>query len=168
MQSGEDVMTDRYTVISADGHAGPPASVYRDYLDPGFRDRFDDHQRAAEEPRASFPSEYLDRNCYFGASTPGQDDIDRRHLIGVGNIMWGNDLPHPEGTYPHTRYWIRERFRDVATDETRQMLGSTAAAVYGLDLDALAPLADKIGPTVADVHGEAPPADLPAPATATV
>ncbi len=25
--------TDRYLLISADGHAGPPAAVYRDYLD---------------------------------------------------------------------------------------------------------------------------------------
>ena len=30
---------DRYVVISADGHAGPPSSVYRDYLDPEFRER---------------------------------------------------------------------------------------------------------------------------------
>ena len=30
---------DSYLVISADGHAGPPASVYRDYLDPEFRER---------------------------------------------------------------------------------------------------------------------------------
>ena len=44
---------DRYVVISADGHAGPPASVYRDYLDPGFRDRFDEHQRMMTELRAA-------------------------------------------------------------------------------------------------------------------
>ena len=62
------------------------------------------------------PSEYLDRNCFFGASTPGIDDVERRHQIGIGNIMWGNDLPHPEGTFPYTRYWIRERFRDVPDD----------------------------------------------------
>ena len=43
----------RYAVISADGHAGPPAEVYRDYLDPGFRERFDEHQRAMEELRAA-------------------------------------------------------------------------------------------------------------------
>ena len=85
------------------------------------------------------PSDYLDRNCFFGASTPGVDDIERRHLIGVGNIMWGNDLPHPEGTFPYTRYWIRERFHDVPEDETRRILGLTAAEVYGVDLDALAP-----------------------------
>ena len=33
-----------YLVISADGHAGPPADVYRDYLDPDFRAAFDAHQ----------------------------------------------------------------------------------------------------------------------------
>ncbi len=59
------------------------------------------------------PSDYLNRNCFFGASTPGEDDIDRRYLIGIDNLMWGNDLPHPEGTFPYTRYWIRERFKGV-------------------------------------------------------
>ena len=83
------------------------------------------------------PSEYLDRNCFFGVSTPGVDDIERRHLIGVGNMMWGNDLPHPEGTFPYTRYWIRERFHDVSEEETRRILGLTAAEVYGLDVDEL-------------------------------
>ena len=42
---------DRYVVISADGHAGPPSSVYRDYLDPEFRERFDEHQRMMVELR---------------------------------------------------------------------------------------------------------------------
>ncbi len=46
------------------------------------------------------PRFYLDRNCFFGASTPGVDDIERRHEIGVGNIMWGNDMPHPGGNLP--------------------------------------------------------------------
>jgi hypothetical protein len=41
------------------------------------------------------PSDYVDRNCFLAASTPGGDDIDRRHDIGVGNILWGNDFPHP-------------------------------------------------------------------------
>src|SRR4249919_1917904 len=35
---------DRYLLISADGHAGPPAELYRHYLDPGYHQRFDDHQ----------------------------------------------------------------------------------------------------------------------------
>lgn len=107
------------------------------------------------------PSEYLDRNCFFGVSTPGVDDIERRDLIGVGNMMWGNDLPHPEGTYPYTRYWIRERFHDVSEADTRRILGETAAEVYGLDRDALRRIADEIGPTVDEVQGATPVGPVP-------
>jgi predicted TIM-barrel fold metal-dependent hydrolase len=116
---------------------------------------------AFRETLSMKPSDYLNRNCFFGASTPGVDDIERRHAIGLGNIMWGNDLPHPEGTFPYTRYWIRERFRDVPQDEVRVMLGETAAQVYSLDVDALQPLVDRIGPTVDEVHGNAPVGPVP-------
>ena len=119
---------------------------------------------AFRQTLAMKPSEYLDRNCFFGVSTPGVDDIERRHLIGVGNMMWGNDLPHPEGTYPYTRYWIRERFHDVAEEETRRILGLTAAEVYGLDVDELRTRADKIGPTVDEVHGDTEVSPAPADA----
>jgi predicted TIM-barrel fold metal-dependent hydrolase len=99
------------------------------------------------------PSEYVDRNCFFAASSPGADEIERRHEIGVGNLLWGNDLPHPEGTYPHTRDWIARRFRDVPEHETARILGLNAAELYRVDTAALAPLVDRIGPTVAEVHG---------------
>jgi len=108
------------------------------------------------------PSEYLDRNCFFGVSTPGLDDMERRHAVGVDNIMWGNDLPHPEGTFPYTRYWIRERFKDIAEDEARRMLGETAARVYSVDVDALRPLADRIGPTRDEIWGSAAIGKVPA------
>lgn len=99
------------------------------------------------------PSEYVDQSCFFAASTPGVEEIDRRHDIGVGNLLWGNDLPHPEGTYPHTRKWIAERFRDVSDDECRQILGTNAAELYKVDVDAVSDLVDRIGPSPADVHG---------------
>ncbi len=85
-------------------------------------------------------------------------DIAARHDIGVGNLMWGNDLPHPEGTWPHTRWWVNERFRDVPEVEARAILGETALDVYGLDRAALEQLADEIGPTDDDVHGPPTPA----------
>jgi predicted TIM-barrel fold metal-dependent hydrolase len=102
------------------------------------------------------PSDYVDRNCFFAASTPGVDEIERRHQIGVGNLMWGNDLPHPEGTYPHTRHWITERFRNVPEDEARRILGLNAAAVYAVDQSALAETVGRIGPAVGDVHDRQP------------
>jgi hypothetical protein len=109
------------------------------------------------------PSGYVDRNCWFAASTPGVDEIDRRHQIGVGNLLWGNDLPHPEGTYPHTRRWIAERFRDVPVDETARILGTNAASVYGVDVGALSDVVDRIGVTTDEVHGDAL-AGVPLPA----
>jgi predicted TIM-barrel fold metal-dependent hydrolase len=36
---------DRYVLISADCHAGAPTAAYREYLDPQFRDDFDDYLR---------------------------------------------------------------------------------------------------------------------------
>jgi predicted TIM-barrel fold metal-dependent hydrolase len=98
------------------------------------------------------PSEYLDRNIALAASTPGVDEIERRHEIGVGNLLWGNDLPHPEGTYPHTRRWINERFAAVPDGEARRILSDNAIEFYGLDRGPLTVIADRIGPTPDEVH----------------
>ena len=105
------------------------------------------------------PSEYFDRNCFMGASTMKRREIALRYEIGVGNLMWGNDFPHPEGTWPHTTDWLRSAFSDVPEDETRQMLGTTAAVVYNFDVGALQPLVDRIGPTPADLGQVAGAAD---------
>jgi hypothetical protein len=76
--------------------------------------------------------------------------------------LWGNDLPHPEGTYPHTRHWVRERFRDVPEDEARRMLGENAAELYSVDTAELATIVERIGPTPDEVHGDALVAPAPA------
>jgi predicted TIM-barrel fold metal-dependent hydrolase len=97
------------------------------------------------------PSEYFDRNCAIGASNTRRRELARRYEIGVGNLMWGNDFPHPEGTWPHTREWLRDAFGDIPVDETAAILGANAADFYGFDVDALRPLAERIGPTPADL-----------------
>jgi predicted TIM-barrel fold metal-dependent hydrolase len=108
------------------------------------------------------PSEYFDRNCYLAASTPGVEDIDRRHQIGVGNFLWGNDFPHPEGTFPYTRELVRQRFKDVPHAEAERILGLNAAELYSIDVDALQPLVDRIGPRVDEIHGDTPLQEIPA------
>ena len=52
--------------------------------------------------------------------------------------MWGNDFPHPEGTWPYTREFLKDRFWDIPIDETEQILGLNQADFYGFDLDELA------------------------------
>ena len=107
------------------------------------------------------PSEYIDRNCFFAASTPGVEDIGRRHAVGIGNLLWGNDFPHPEGTFPYTRELVRRRFKDVPHDECRAILGHNAVGLYGIDTAALAPLVERIGPLVEDIHGDTPLQEVP-------
>ena len=107
------------------------------------------------------PSDYLDRNCWLAASTPGVEDINRRHQIGVGNFLWGNDFPHPEGTFPYTRELVRRRFKDVPRDEAARMLGLNAVDLYGIDTAALTPLVERIGPLVDEIHGDTPLQEVP-------
>ena len=97
---------------------------------------------------AKRPTEYWRDNCAVAASFLHRDDCLRRTRIGVDKIMWGSDYPHLEGTAPFSKEAIAMTFADVPTDEVAAMLGGTAAAVYGFDLDALAPLAAEVGPEV--------------------
>ena len=97
------------------------------------------------------PSEYFDRNCFIGASNIIRVEMARRYEIGVGNLCWGNDFPHPEGTWPHTREFLARVFCDIPIDETAAILGGNAAEIYGFDAEALAPLVDRIGPTPEDL-----------------
>ena len=97
------------------------------------------------------PSETWARNCFAGSSFLRPSECALRYEIGVDKIMWGQDYPHTEGTYPYTRESLRNTFEGVPTDEIAAMLGGNAARVYGFDLDALAAVAARVGPTVDEV-----------------
>jgi predicted TIM-barrel fold metal-dependent hydrolase len=96
-------------------------------------------------------TEYFHQNCWMGVSQPRKADADARHLIGADRFMWGSDYPHDEGTYPYTREHLRSRFSDVPEAELREILAGNAARLYDFDLDALAPLAAQVGPTVEEI-----------------
>ena len=98
------------------------------------------------------PSEYFRQNCYIGASfmSNGEAKLGVEHDL-TGNVMWGDDYPHAEGTWPDTREAMRFTFSDVDPKYTRQFLGDTAIDLYGLDRDKLQEIADRIGPTVTDL-----------------
>jgi predicted TIM-barrel fold metal-dependent hydrolase len=106
-------------------------------------------------------SEYFHRNCYLGVSLARPEEMQLRHQIGVEQLMWGADYPHTEGTFPHTRLGLRLLFAGVPEDEIRVMTSLSAAKVYGLDLDFLQPIADRIGPTVEEVATPVLPEELP-------
>ena len=52
---------DRYLVISSDCHTGPPAEVFRDYLDPNYRPQFEDFmdELRAAQPQGTLKSKFM-------------------------------------------------------------------------------------------------------------
>jgi predicted TIM-barrel fold metal-dependent hydrolase len=111
----------------------------------------------AAPPRSA--TEYFQQNVWLGASFPAPADIEARHLLGPDRFMWGSDYPHDEGTPPFTREHLRQVMCDLDVEEKRRILGGNAAKLFGFDLDALAPLAARYGPTVDELAR--PLAELP-------
>jgi predicted TIM-barrel fold metal-dependent hydrolase len=101
-------------------------------------------------PRSA--TEYFKQNCWLGVSQPGPDDVRAIEVLGKDRWMWGSDYPHDEGTGPFTREHLRQLFApDPDPGEMQQLLGGNAAKLYGFDLKALEPLAQKYGPTVDEI-----------------
>jgi predicted TIM-barrel fold metal-dependent hydrolase len=107
------------------------------------------------------PSEYFARQVSVGSSFIRPDEVKIRHAVGLDKIMWGSDYPHKEGSMPFTTEALRASFAGVDHDEVQQMLGRNAARTYGFDYDALRPLADQIGPLVAEIDQPLSPRSLP-------
>ena len=97
------------------------------------------------------PSEYFARNCWVGVSFPSPTEAEARHDIGIDRFMWGSDYPHDESTYPHSREALRRSFIDTPESELRLVLGGNAASVYSFDLPRLQAIADRVGPTFAEL-----------------
>ncbi len=63
----------------------------------------------------------------------------------------GHRLPPSRGHLAEHQEWLKKTFFDIPIDETRRMLGLAAAEIFGFDVERLAPLAEKIGPTPTDL-----------------
>jgi len=97
------------------------------------------------------PSDYFRRNCFLGSSFPSPKQAATFREIGIDKCMWGSDYPHNEATSPYSIESIRHSFVGWDEADLRKVLAENAAAVYHIDLEALQPIADRIGPTVAEI-----------------
>jgi predicted TIM-barrel fold metal-dependent hydrolase len=121
---------------------------------------------APDQMLALPPSEYFARNCWVGCSFPSPKEAACRYDIGLDKFMWGSDYPHHESTYPYTREGLRRSFAGTDPVELQQILAGNAATVYGFDLDRLAPVAGRVGPTIDELARplDAIPPDATSPA----
>jgi predicted TIM-barrel fold metal-dependent hydrolase len=79
------------------------------------------------------PSEYVHRQIH----ATFQDEpaaIRYRKDIGIDQLMWGSDFPHPEGTWPHSQEFVARRFASVEEPERSAILHGNFAKLYGIEV----------------------------------
>lgn len=77
------------------------------------------------------PSEYFSRNFFATFWFEKINPSILRH-IGVDNVMFQTDFPHPAGLYPLGD--LETRLSDFGVDERAKMLSQNAAGLYKIDL----------------------------------
>ncbi len=87
-------------------------------------------------PFARDPSEYV-RNqvysCFFNDSVCGRN----LEWWGQDNLMWSNDFPHANSTWPNSIKVIRRDLGHLPLETQTKVLAANACKLYGLDLSTL-------------------------------
>jgi len=82
------------------------------------------------------PSEYFRDNVY----TTFQDDwvaFQVADLLNVERLMWANDFPHSDSTWPWSRQMLEEHTGELTEHERRRILHDNVVELYGLPVPAL-------------------------------
>ena len=103
------------------------------------------HQRftGPASPLTMKPSEYFQRQ---GAVTFTDDPVAINNLSVTGSetLLWSNDYPHTEGTFPHSGEVIDSIVSALPKRDAENILFRNAARLYDFDLDYLASHKDEI------------------------
>ena len=81
-------------------------------------------------PRHTLPSEYFHRQVFL-TFMRDRAGILVRHLTGVNNLLWANDYPHTDSTWPDSQKVLDAMFEGVPSEERRKITVENAAALYG-------------------------------------
>jgi hypothetical protein len=75
------------------------------------------------------PSDYWYRNMFVEFM---EDDcgIRLRDIIGVDNMLWGNDFPHAESTWPKSREFLDRIFAGTPEEDQRKIVSENAATLF--------------------------------------
>jgi predicted TIM-barrel fold metal-dependent hydrolase len=78
------------------------------------------------------PSAYFHRNLSLTYIEEPDAIQLLRHRIGVENILWSSDYPHPVSSWPNSRALVEEQFRGVPEAERELIVSGNAARVWNL------------------------------------
>jgi predicted TIM-barrel fold metal-dependent hydrolase len=82
------------------------------------------------------PSEYFAENIY----TTFQDDwvaFKTAHLMNWRRLMWANDFPHSDSTWPWSQELLAEHRKDLDEAQQRAILSGNVAELYRIDTESL-------------------------------
>lgn len=95
-----------------------------------------DHAHWSKPELAEPPSAYLRRQVH----ATFQDDpvaINNLGLTGVDCLLWGNDYPHPESTYPDSNRVLDGLLAGVSEADARAMTSGNAQRLFGFSSEIL-------------------------------
>ena len=80
------------------------------------------------------PSEFFRAHGFasFQEDAPGLDLAERYGVMDC--LMWGNDYPHHEGTWPHSAEAIERTMPRLTDDQRAKVLGLNAARLFRFDV----------------------------------
>jgi predicted TIM-barrel fold metal-dependent hydrolase len=61
------------------------------------------------------------------------EGVELRHEIGLNNVLWSTDFPHPVCNWPNAGKKIEEQFAGVPEDEVRAITWGNGARMYGIE-----------------------------------
>lgn len=61
------------------------------------------------------------------------EGVELRHELGLNNVLWSTDFPHPVCNWPNASEKIRKQFEGVPEDEIRAITWENGARMYGID-----------------------------------
>ena len=93
---------------------------------------------APETELTKMPSEYFRKHIY----TTFQDDwvaFKTADLMDWRRLMWANDFPHSDSTWPWSQELIAEHSKDLTDEQKQAILCGNVADLYNIDLTSLTP-----------------------------
>ena len=92
------------------------------------------NRQGYEYPAISeLPSHYFHRNIFLTFVDEHLGLQRTRDLLGVGNILWSTDFPHPVTSWPNSRQIVADQFEGIPADERELILSGNALRVWNLE-----------------------------------
>jgi predicted TIM-barrel fold metal-dependent hydrolase len=78
------------------------------------------------------PSETFHEQIALTFIGADRHSLAQRHEVGIENVMWSTDFPHPASTWPNSRSVVESMMADIPADERHLIVAGNAARMYGL------------------------------------